>query len=42
VDLDIGEAVDVVNLVYAKIPKSIFRSNAGYWYTLSGELDRPA
>ena len=27
VDLGIGEAVDVVNLVYAKIPKSIFKSN---------------
>jgi acetamidase/formamidase len=33
VDLGIGEAVDVVNLVYAKIPKSIFRSNPAYWYT---------
>jgi acetamidase/formamidase len=31
VDLGIGEAVDVVNLVYAKIPKSIFRSNPDYW-----------
>jgi acetamidase/formamidase len=37
VDLGIGEAVDVVNLVYAKIPKSIFRSNPGYWYTPSGK-----
>jgi acetamidase/formamidase len=35
VDLGIGEAVDVVNLVYAKIPKSIFRSNPDYWYTPS-------
>ena len=26
VDLGIGEAVDVVNLVYAKIPKSIFKA----------------
>jgi acetamidase/formamidase len=33
VDLGIGEAVDVVNLVYARIPKSIFRSNPAYWYT---------
>jgi acetamidase/formamidase len=33
VDLGIGEAVDVVNLVYAKIPKNIFRSNPPYWYT---------
>jgi acetamidase/formamidase len=31
VDMGIGEAVDVVNLVYAKIPKSIFRSNPEYW-----------
>ena len=31
VDLGIGEAVDIVNLVYAKIPKSIFRSNPPYW-----------
>ena len=36
VDLGIGEAVDVVNLVYAKIPKSIFRSNPGYWRAPSG------
>jgi acetamidase/formamidase len=41
VDLGIGEAVDVVNLVYAKIPKSIFRSNPDYWYTPSRELTRP-
>jgi len=32
VDMGIGEAVDVVNLVYAKIPKSIFRSNPEYWF----------
>jgi acetamidase/formamidase len=31
VDLGIGEAVDVVNLVYAKIPKNIFKSNPRYW-----------
>lgn len=31
VDLGIGEAVDIVNLVYAKIPK-IFKSNPGFWY----------
>ena len=32
VDLGIGEAVDIVNLVYAKIPKRIFKSNPDYWY----------
>jgi acetamidase/formamidase len=32
VDMGIGEAVDVVNLVYAKIPKNIFRSNPEYWF----------
>jgi acetamidase/formamidase len=37
VDLGIGEAVDVVNLVYAKIPKNIFRSNPPYWFTPRGE-----
>lgn len=31
VDLGIGEAVDIVNLVYAKIPKGIFRTNPPYW-----------
>jgi acetamidase/formamidase len=31
VDLGIGEAVDIVNLVYAKIPKKIFRSNPPFW-----------
>jgi acetamidase/formamidase len=31
VDLGIGEAVDIVNLVYAKIPKNIFRSNPPFW-----------
>ena len=32
VDLGIGEAVDIVNLVYAKIPKNIFKSNPEFWY----------
>lgn len=32
IDLGIGEAVDVVNLVYAKIPKKIFKSNSEFWY----------
>jgi len=32
VDLVIGEAVDIVSLVYAKIPKSIFRNNPDYWF----------
>ncbi len=32
VDLGIGEAVDVVSLVYAKIPKRIFRNNPEYWF----------
>lgn len=32
VDLGIGEAVDIVNLVYAKIPKGIFKSNPEFWY----------
>lgn len=32
VDLGIGEAVDIVNLVYARIPKKIFKSNAEFWY----------
>ena len=36
VDLGIGEAVDVVNLVYAKIPKDIFRTNPPYWFTPTG------
>lgn len=36
VDLGIGEAVDVVNLVYARIPKSIFRSNPAYWFIAAG------
>jgi acetamidase/formamidase len=31
VDLGIGEAVDIVNLVYAKIPKKIFRRNPSFW-----------
>jgi acetamidase/formamidase len=34
VDLGIGEAVDVVNLVYAKIPKSIFKQNPEFWHKL--------
>ena len=33
VDLGIGEAVDIVNLVYAKIPKKIFRTNPPFWKT---------
>jgi acetamidase/formamidase len=32
VDLGIGEAVDIVNLVYARIPKKIFKRNAQFWY----------
>jgi acetamidase/formamidase len=36
VDFGIGEAVDVVNLVYAKIPKSIFRNNPSYWCAPAG------
>ena len=32
VDLGIGEAVDIVNLVYARIPKHIFKSNPDFWY----------
>jgi acetamidase/formamidase len=32
VDLGIGEAVDIVNLVYAKIPKHIFKSNFAFWH----------
>ena len=39
VDLGIGEAVDIVNLVYAKIPKNIFRSNRPFWFTPDGERD---
>ena len=31
VDLGIGEAVDIVNLVYAKVPKKIFRSHPAFW-----------
>jgi acetamidase/formamidase len=31
-DLGIGEAVDVVNLVYAKIAKSIFKNNPEFWH----------
>jgi acetamidase/formamidase len=36
VDLGIGEAFDVVNLVYARIPKNIFRGNPEYWFTAAG------
>lgn len=32
VDLAIAEAVDVVNLVSAKIPKRIFKQNPDYWF----------
>ena len=32
VDLAIAEAVDVVNLVSAKIPKRIFKRNRDYWF----------
>jgi len=32
VDLGIGEAVDIVNLVYAKIPKNIFKNNPAFWH----------
>ena len=32
VDLGIGEAVDIVNLVYAKIPKKIFKNNPEFWH----------
>jgi acetamidase/formamidase len=32
VDLGIGEAVDIVNLVYAKIPKNVFKTNPEFWY----------
>jgi acetamidase/formamidase len=32
IDLGIGEAVDVVNLVYAKIPKNIFKHNPEFWH----------
>ncbi|MGH7843542.1 MAG: acetamidase/formamidase family protein [Candidatus Binatia bacterium] len=32
VDLHIAEAVDVVNLVYALIPKSLFKDNPSYWF----------
>ena len=32
VDLGIGEAVDIVNLVYAKIPKHVFKNNPEFWH----------
>jgi len=35
VDLGIGEAVDIVNLVYAKIPKKIFRTSPPFWTTFT-------
>ena len=37
VDLGIGEAVDIVNLVYAKIPKNIFKSNPEFWHKPDGK-----
>ncbi len=37
VDLGIGEAVDIVNLVYAKIPKRIFKRNPDFWYNVEGD-----
>ena len=37
VDLGIGEAVDIVNLVYAKIPKNIFKTNPEFWYKDEGK-----
>jgi acetamidase/formamidase len=37
VDLGIGEAVDVVNLVYARIPKRLFKSNPDYWRGSAGK-----
>ncbi len=37
VDLGIGEAVDIVNLVYAKIPKNIFKSNREFWHKPDGK-----
>jgi len=37
VDLGIGEAVDIVNLVYAKIPKRIFKRNPDFWYHVEGD-----
>jgi acetamidase/formamidase len=39
VDLGIGEAVDIVNLVYARIPKKIFRAIPPYWFKPPGESD---
>jgi acetamidase/formamidase len=38
VDLGIGEAVDIVNLVYAKIPKKIFRSQSSFWAATQQDL----
>ena len=31
IDFRVGEAVDIVNLVYASIPKSLFQNNPPYW-----------
>ena len=33
VDFRIGEAVNIVKMVYGVIPKKLFREKAGYWYT---------
>jgi len=27
----VAEAVDAVRMIYAAIPKSLFKSNPGYW-----------
>ena len=37
VDLGIGEAVDIVNLVYANVSENIFPSNPPYSFTPGGE-----
>ena len=31
IDFRVGEAVDIVNLVYANIPKALFQNNPPYW-----------
>lgn len=33
VDFRVGEAVNIVKMVYGVIPKKLFRQNPGYWYT---------
>jgi acetamidase/formamidase len=33
IDLGIREAVDIVSLVYARVPKDVFRANVPYWFT---------